>query len=141
MKKFSFCIGFLLLSFFAIENVKAADIFFDKGKNLFNEKKNKEAKFNFEKDIVFNPKNELSYLYLAKIFKIEEKLDLEKNNLDTVILLNPRNEDAIYELALLSIKESNFEKARELIETLETVCKKLCTSKKELKNKLKNASK
>ena len=81
MKKFSFCIGFLLLSFFAIENVKAADIFFDKGKNLFNEKKYKEAKFNFEKDIVFNPKNELSYLYLAKIFKIEEKLDLEKNNL------------------------------------------------------------
>jgi len=140
MKFFYCCIIVLFITTFNFNNLKAADIYYEKGKNLFNEKKYDEAKFNFEKNIVFNPKNELSYLYLAKIFKIEEKFDLEANNLDTVILLNPRNEDAIYGLVLISIKKSNFEKAKELIETLETVCEKLCSSKKELKDKLKNAS-
>ena len=141
MNKFFYRIILLFFLVFTLGSNLSADIYFDKGKNLFNDKKYKEAKFNFEKDIVFNPKSELSYLYLAKIFKIEEKFDLEKNNLDTVILLNPKNEDAIYHLALLSIKKSNFDKANELINTLQTVCKNLCNSKKELKNKLKNASK
>ena len=39
------------------------------GIDLFKSKKFKEAKFKFEKNIVYNPKSELSYLYLSKIFK------------------------------------------------------------------------
>ena len=50
----------------------------------------KKAKIKFEQSIVFDPKNENSYLYLAKIFKIQEKDSLEEQNLNTVILLNPK---------------------------------------------------
>ena len=95
----------------------------------------------FEKDIVYNPKNEWSYLYLAKIFNQQSKIDLEENNLNTVILLNPKNEEAIYLLTLLSIKNSNFIKTRELIDSLTLVCKKLCSKKKELDRKLENSLK
>ena len=109
--------------------------FFD-GKKLFENKKYKDSKFYFEKDIVFNPKNEDSYLYLAKIFKKEEKDNLEENNLNTVLLLNPKNEEAIYLLTLLNIKNSNFSKAKELINKFNLVCKKMCSSKLELQSKL-----
>jgi len=48
--------------------------YFTEGVSLFNNKKFKEAQFKFEQDIVFNPKSELSYLYLSKIFnKLEKK--------------------------------------------------------------------
>ena len=40
---------------------------------LFNKNKFEEARFKFEQDIVYNPKNELSYLYLSKIFNKQEK--------------------------------------------------------------------
>ena len=76
---------------------------------------------------------------MAKIFKKEENDNLEENNLNTVLLLNPKNEEAIYLLTLLSIKNSNFSKAQELINTLNSVCKKLCGSKSELKSKLKSS--
>ena len=52
------------------------------------------------------------------------------------MLLNPKNEEAIYLLTLLSIKISNFSKASELIATLTAVCEKLCSSKVELQVKL-----
>jgi len=110
--------------------------FFIDGKKLFENKKYKDSKFYFEKDIVFNPKSENSYLYLAKIFKKEENDSLEEGNLNTVLLLNPRNEEAIYLLTLLNIKNSNFSKAKALIDTLNSVCKKMCFSKLELQSKL-----
>ena len=43
--------------------------YFQEGLNLYKVKKFNEAKFKFEQDIVFNPKSEMSYLYLSKIFK------------------------------------------------------------------------
>ena len=36
---------------------------------------------------MYNPKSELSYLYLSKIFKNLDKKDLQENNLNTVILI------------------------------------------------------
>jgi len=116
--------------------VNAKNSYFEDGKKLFDNKNYKDSKFYFEKDIVFNPKSENSYLYLAKIFKEEEKNSLEENNLITVLLLNPKNEEAIYLLTLLNIKNSNFSKAKELIVTLTSVCEKLCSSKAELQVKL-----
>ena len=110
--------------------------YFNNGKKLFENKNYKDSKFYFEKDIVFNPKSENSYLYLAKIFKEEKNDSLEENNLNTVLLLNPKNEEAIYLLTLLKIKNSNFSKAKELISTLNLVCKKKCSSKIELQAKL-----
>ena len=127
--------------FFLSKNTMASSNFFDEGKKLFLEEKYKDAKFKFEKDIVFNPKSEKSYLFLAKIFKKQKKTILEENNLITVILLNPKNEEAIYFLALLNIKKSNFSKANELIDTLASVCKKFCKTKIELQKKLDNSLK
>ena len=112
------------------------NLYFENGKKLFENKKYKNSKFYFEKDIVFNPKSETSYLYLAKIFKEEMNDSLEENNLNTVLLLNPKNEEAIYLLTLLTIKKSNFSKAKELIATMTSVCKKMCTKLPELQDKL-----
>ena len=124
------------LFIFNFSNLNAKTSFFTDGKKLFDKKKYKASKIYFEKDIVFNPKSEIAYLYLAKIFKKEENDSLEENNLNTVLILNPKNEEAIYLLTLHSIKNSNFLKAKELINTLNLVCKKMCSSKIELEVKL-----
>ena len=110
--------------------------YFENAKKLFENKKYKNSKFYFEKDIVFNPKSETSYLYLSKIFKEEMNDSLEENNLNTVLLLNPKNEEAIYLLTLLTIKKSNFSKAKELIATMTSVCEKMCTKLPKLQDKL-----
>ena len=131
----------IILSNFLIETSYAKNSYFEEGKKLFNNKRYVDSKIYFEKDIVFNPKNENSYLYLAKIFKKTEKDNLEENNLDTVLLLNPKNEEAIYLLALLNIKKSNFKKTEELILTLSSVCEKMCSKKSELQVKLNSSQK
>ena len=134
--KFFFLI-ILMFAFTISQSIGSAkNSFFIDGKKLFENKKYKDSKFYFEKDIVFNPKSESSYLYLAKIFKKEENDSLEEGNLNTVLLLNPRNEEAIYLLTLLNIKNSNFSKAKVLINTFNSVCKKMCSSKLELQSKL-----
>ena len=140
-KKILVIITLFSLSFFKHEISYANNLNFEKGKRLFDNKKFKDSKFYFEKDIVFNPKNENSYLYLAKIFKEDKKNILEENNLNTVLLLNPKNEEAIYFLTLLSIEKSNFSKAESLISALTSVCEKMCTKKTELKEKLDSAQK
>ena len=131
----------LLLTISTSEAANAKISYYEKGKKLFDNKKFLDSKFYFEKDIVFNPKSENSYLYLAKIFKEEKKDNLEENNLNTVLLLNPKNEEAIYLLTLLNIKKSNFSKANELILTLTSVCVKMCSAKKKLKEKLDSSQK
>ena len=134
--KISIIIISCFLSIFTYEITYAKNSYFENGKKLFENKKYQDSKFYFEKDIVFNPKNENSYLYLAKVFKEEKKDNLVENNLNTVLLLNPRNEEAIYLLALLSVKKSNYSKVKELISTLTLVCKKMCSSKLELQKML-----
>lgn len=116
--------------------IYANDNYFDEGKKLFTDSKYKKSKFLFEKDIVFNPENERSYLYLAKIFKKEKNDISEENNLNTVLLINPKNEEAIYLLTLLNIKRSNFSQAKELIDKLSKACVKICSSTKDLEIKL-----
>ena len=111
--------------------------FFSEGVKLFNEKKFPESKFKFEQDIVFNPKSENSYLYLAKIFKERKNDELQEQNLNTVILINPKNEEALYLLTLLNIKKSDYEESDKLIKKFNKVCKKICEKKSELILKLK----
>ncbi len=127
---------FLLAAIFFMTSVKAESTNFEKGKNLYDEKKYDLAKFKFEQDIVFNPKNENSYLYLAKIYKFKKQAKLEEKNLNTVILLNPKNEQAIYNLALLKIKKSNYDETKRLIKDFKKVCKKLCEKTSDLQKKL-----
>ena len=111
--------------------------FFSEGVKLFNEKKFPESKFKFEQDIVFNPKSENSYLYLAKIYKERKNDELQEQNLNTVILINPQNEEALYLLTLLNIKKSDYEETDKLIKKFNKVCKKICEKKSELISKLK----
>ena len=115
--------------------------FFQEGKILYNKNKFKDAKFKFEQDIVFNPKSELSYLYLSKIFKKLNKKDLEEQNLNTVILLNPKNEEAIYNLAKLKLETSDYKKSKELNNILSSLCKKFCKQSQKLKIEIDNLSK
>ena len=115
----------------------AKENFFSEGVKLFNEKKFPESKFKFEQDIVFNPKSENSYLYLAKIYKERKNDELQEQNLNTVILINPQNEEALYLLTLLNIKKSDYEESDKLIKKFNKVCKKICEKKSELILKLK----
>ena len=111
------------------------------GIDLFNKKKFEDAKFKFEKNIVFNPKSEKSYLYLSKIFNKLEKKDLEEQNLNTVILLNPKNEEALYNLAKLKLSTSDYKKSLELNERLKLICKNFCSQSDNLKIEIENLSK
>ncbi len=115
--------------------------YFQEGISLYKNKKFNEAKFKFEQDIVFNPKNELSYLYLSKIFKKEDKKDLEEQNLNTVILLNPKNEEAIYNLAKLKLKLSDYKKSKELNDKLSSLCNKFCNQSLKLNIEIENLAK
>ena len=115
--------------------------YFEQGLNLFKNNKFNEAKFKFEQDIVFNPKNEKSYLYLSKIFKNLKKRDLQEQNLETVILLNPRNEEAIYSLAKLKLSSSDYKKSKELNDQLIAMCNQFCSQSQKLKIEIENLSK
>ena len=115
--------------------------YFKQGIDLYKNKKFDEAKFKFEQDIVFNPKSEMSYLYLSKIFNNLNKKDLEEQNLNTVILLNPKNEEAIYNLAKLKLENSDYKKSKELNKKLIKFCKKFCEKSQKLKIEIENLSK
>tara|TARA_X000001036_G_C20125449_1_gene581087 strand:- start:57 stop:407 length:351 start_codon:yes stop_codon:yes gene_type:complete len=102
---------------------------------LFNKKEFDKSKIYFEKDIVFNPKNENSYLYLAKIFNNNENEAEEEINLNNVLLLNPQNDEAIYMLIILKIAQSDYNGTKDLIDKFELVCDKFCFKKKEVQLK------
>ena len=131
----------LFLIFFISNPLFAKSQYLQEGIDLFKSKKYKEAKFKFEKDIVYNPRSELSYLYLSKIFKSFNKKNLQEQNLNTVILLNPKNEEAIFNLAKLKLESSDYQKSRELNERLNSFCKNFCNESKKLKSEIENLSK
>ena len=114
----------------------AADNLFELAKKKFEKKDYEKSKFLFQRNIVFNPKNAESYLYLAKIFKTEENQEEEEKNLDTTLLLEPNNEEAIYMLINIQLDRSNFEKANLLMNRFTSVCNKLCNKKKEISKSL-----
>ena len=123
----------IFLSILVSSSALAGTNYFNEGLTLYENKEFDKAKFKFEQDIVFNPKNEKSYLYLSKIFNKQEKKELEEKNLNTVILLNPKNEEAIYSLAQLKLKDSDFEGSKQLIEKLLIICKDYCQKSHDLK--------
>ncbi len=131
---------FLIIIF--IPNLLFANTqYFEEGLNLFKNKKLDKAKFKFEQDIVFNPKSEISYLYLSKIFRSLDNKTLEEQNLNTVLLLNPKNEEAVYNLAKLKLDSSDYKKSKELNNRLINFCKKFCEKSKKLKVEIENLSK
>jgi len=57
------------------------------------------------------------------------------------MLLNPKNEEAIYNLAKLKLASSDYKKSRELYDRLSSICSKFCSKNNELKIEIENLSK
>jgi tetratricopeptide (TPR) repeat protein len=121
-----------------VNSALAANTFFEEGKIKYNEKRYEESKFLFQRSIVFNPKNHNSYLYLAKIYKFEDNKGEEEKNVNTVLLLDPQNEEANYLLMEIELKKSNYSKVKELAENFTKICNKLCDKKSLILESLKN---
>ena len=141
MHRFKSHILIFLFFFILMGNAFTKNNYFNEGKKFFENKNFSKSKFKFEQDIVFNPKNELSYLYLSKIFKNLDKQKLQEQNLKVVILLNPKNEEAIYNLAKLKLDNSDYKKSKELNERLIGLCIKFCNKSQKLKIEIENLSK
>ena len=108
---------------------------FGTGKKLFEKKEFDKSKVYFERDIVFNPMSEKSYLYLAKIFFQNENDSQQEKNLNNVLSLNPKNDEAVYMLTLLKIKQTNYDEAKELMVKFDLICKSFCIKKNEMEKK------
>ena len=129
---FFYLISNLINSSFSKEN------FFDEGLKLYKDKKYEDARFMFERSIVFNPKDSKSYLYLAKIYNIEEDQKKEEKNLEATLLIEPDNEEAILMTMKIALKKSNYSKVKDLSKTFTKVCKKLCEENKVILETLAN---
>ena len=130
---------FALLIFIIITTqATGKENFFNEAKSLFDNGKIEESKFLFQRNIVFNPKHSKSYLYLAKIYETEENEAEKEKNINTALLLEPSNEEAMYMLIDIKLKKSDFEKVKELRTQFEVICKSLCFKIKSIDERLIN---
>ncbi len=131
-----------ILLFYLVINLSNFSIgeenFFNKGLKLYKDKKYDDARFMFERSIVFNPKDSNSYLYLAKIYNIEEDKDKEEKNLETTLLIEPNNEEAILMSMKIALEKSNYSKVKDLSNTFTQICKNLCEENKNILETLAN---
>ena len=127
---------YLIINF--INSSFSKENFFDEGLKLYKDKKYEDARFMFERSIVFNPKDSKSYLYLAKIYNIEEDQKKDENNLEATLLIEPDNEEAILMTMKIALKKSNYSKVKDLSKTFTKVCKKLCEENKVILETLDN---
>ena len=138
MKNSFLLIKIIVVYLFLISNgISKELIYFSEGIKFFQKKEFDKSKILFERDIVFNPKSEKSYLFLAKIFSRKNNDDEQEINLNSVLLLNPQNDEAIYMLTLLKIKQSDYNQAKKLIDKFSLVCKSFCSKKNEIQEKFK----
>ena len=112
--------------------------FFKEAIKMYEDKEYDDARFLLERNIVFNPKDAKSYLYLAKIYNHEENQRKEEYNLDTALLIEPNNEEVILMLMKIALKKSNYSKVKDLSQTFIKVCEKLCKENDEIQKSLKN---
>ena len=120
---------FLVLS---VNIASSKENFFDEALKMYQDKKYDDARFLLERNIVFNPKDAKSYLYLAKIYNHEENQRKEEYNLDTALLIEPNNEEVILMLMKIALKKSNYSKVKDLSQTFVKVCEKLCSENTEI---------
>ena len=129
-----FLIIFILFNFQAF----AKESFFQEAKILFEEGKIEESKFLFQRNIVFNPKDSKSYLYLAKIFESEKNEIEEEKNINTTLLLEPDNEEAMYMLIDMKLEKSDIQMVEELREKFKIICNSLCSKIEFIEERLSN---
>ena len=130
----------LIICFFLFNTIAktSENNFFNEAKDLFDKEKYEDSKFLFQRNIVYNPKDSASYLYLAKIFKIEEDQRQEEKNINTTLLLDPKNEEAMYLLIDIELERSNFSKADELSKDFKKICVKMCSKITSIESRLKD---
>ena len=128
----------LLIFIIVTSHAIGKENFFNEAKNLFDNGKIEESKFLFQRNIVFNPKDSKSYLYLAKIYESEENEIEEEKNINTTLLLEPDNEEAMYMLIDIKLKKSDYEKVKELRTKFEMICESLCSKIKSIDERLTN---
>ena len=138
MNKISKLISLIVLIFLIQSNSFSKENFFEEAIKLYEKEKYEDARFLFERNIVFNPKDANSYLYLAKIYNQEENQRKEEYNLETTLLIEPDNEEALLMLMKIALKKSNYEKVKDLSEKFVKVCKNLCDENKKIQESLKN---
>ena len=114
------------------------DNFFSDALKLYENKKYDDARFLFERNIIFNPKDANSYLYLAKIYNYKDDQRKEEYNLETAMLIEPNNEEVIFMLIKIALKKSNYSKVKDLSQIFIKVCSKLCDENDEIQDSLKN---
>ena len=131
---------FIIIFLFTQITYSKDNKYLSKGIKYFNNNDFEKSKIFFEKDLVFDPKSETSYLYLAKIFLKEKNEEEQKINLENVLLLNPKNDEAIYMLTLVMLEQSEYDKAKKLINEFNLVCKSFCSKKEELELKFEKLS-
>ena len=131
-------VSLLLLCIFISIEVYAKENFFDEAKSKYNKKKLEDSKFLFQRNIVFNPKDAKSYLYLAKIYNSEENERKEIKYLKTTLLLEPDNEEAMYMLIDIELKKSNFSEVKKLTKNFTIICSTFCDKTKSINERLKN---
>jgi tetratricopeptide (TPR) repeat protein len=134
-------IKIITLVFFLVVSSNLAsskENFFDEALKMYQDKEYDDARFLLERNIVFNPKDAKSYLYLAKIYNHEENQRKEEYNLDTALLIEPNNEEVILMLMKVALKKSNYSKVKDLSQTFVKVCEKLCDENDEIQKSLKN---
>ena len=115
--------------------------FFEEGKKLFDKENYEDSKFLFQRSIVYDPKHANSYLYLGKIFKIEKNAKEEEKNINTALLLDPRNEEAMYILIDLELERSNFSRVEDLKKDFKKICSTLCEKITSIDTRLKDFEK
>ena len=138
MNKIFKYIAVIYFFLFTINSAFSLENFFDKALKMYQDKEYDDARFLLERNIVFNPKDAKSYLYLAKIYNLEENQRKEEYNLDTALLIEPNNEEVILMLMKIALKKSNYSKVKDLSQTFVKVCKKLCDENDEIQKSLKN---
>ena len=129
---------FLIIFISLTNNVFAKENFFQEAKILFDQGKIEESKFIFQRNIVFNPKDSKSYLFLAKIFEKEENEFEEEKNINTTLLLEPNNEEAMYMLIDIKLEKSDISKVEELKEKFKIICNSLCSKIESIDERLSN---
>ena len=128
----------ICLPLFFATLVFSKDDFFSEALKLYENKKYDDARFLFERNIVFNPKDADSYLYLAKIYNHEKDQRKEEYNLETALLIEPNNEEVLLMIMKIALKKSNYSKVKDLSKIFAKVCNKLCDENKEIQDSLKN---
>ena len=138
MNNISKTITLIFFIVFSVSIASSKENFFDEALKMYQDKEYDDARFLLERNIVFNPKDAKSYLYLAKIYNHEENQRKEEYNLDTALLIEPNNEEVILMLMKIALKKSNYSKVKDLSQTFVKICKKLCDENDEIQESLKN---